>query len=61
MNGAQAVVRTLVGSGMTTCFANPGTSEMHFLAALDVQCRRCAVCCACSKGWRLAPQMALAA
>ena len=35
MNGAQAVVRTLVDSGVTTCFANPGTSEMHFVAALD--------------------------
>src|SRR5580658_6924667 len=35
MNGAQAVVRTLVGSGVTACFANPGTSEMHFVAALD--------------------------
>ena len=35
MNGAQAVVSTLVGSGVTTCFANPGTSEMHFVAALD--------------------------
>jgi acetolactate synthase-1/2/3 large subunit len=35
MNGAQAVVRTLVGWGVTTCFANPGTSEMHFVAALD--------------------------
>jgi acetolactate synthase I/II/III large subunit len=35
VNGAQAVVRTLVGAGVTTCFANPGTSEMHFVAALD--------------------------
>jgi acetolactate synthase-1/2/3 large subunit len=35
MNGAQAVVQSLVGSGVTTCFANPGTSEMHFVAALD--------------------------
>jgi acetolactate synthase I/II/III large subunit len=35
MNGAQAVVRTLVQSRVTTCFANPGTSEMHFVAALD--------------------------
>ena len=35
MNGAEAVVRTLVDSGVTTCFANPGTSEMHFVAALD--------------------------
>ena len=35
MNGAEALVRTLVANGVTTCFANPGTSEMHFLAALD--------------------------
>jgi acetolactate synthase I/II/III large subunit len=35
MNGAEAVVRTLAGCGVTTCFANPGTSEMHFVAALD--------------------------
>ncbi len=35
MNGAQAVILTLVKSGVTTCFANPGTSEMHFVAALD--------------------------
>src|SRR5436305_2710172 len=35
MNGAQALIRTLVGSGVTTCFSNPGTSEMHFVAALD--------------------------
>jgi acetolactate synthase I/II/III large subunit len=35
MNGAQALVRTLVGSGVDVCFTNPGTSEMHFVAALD--------------------------
>src|SRR5499425_1757612 len=35
MNGAQALIRTLVGSGADVCFANPGTSEMHFVAALD--------------------------
>ena len=35
MNGAQAVVRTLAGSGVSACFANPGTSEMHLVAALD--------------------------
>ena len=35
MNGAQALIRTLVGSGVDVCFANPGTSEMHFVAALD--------------------------
>ncbi|HEX8646646.1 MAG TPA: acetolactate synthase large subunit [Thermoleophilaceae bacterium] len=34
-NGAQALIRTLVDSGVTTCFTNPGTSEMHFVAALD--------------------------
>jgi acetolactate synthase-1/2/3 large subunit len=35
VNGARALLRTLVDSGVTTCFANPGTSEMHFVAALD--------------------------
>ena len=35
MNGAQSLVRTLVANGVDTCFANPGTSEMHFVAALD--------------------------
>jgi acetolactate synthase I/II/III large subunit len=33
--GAQALIRTLVTSGVRTCFTNPGTSEMHFVAALD--------------------------
>jgi acetolactate synthase-1/2/3 large subunit len=35
MNGAQALIRTLVDAGVDTCFSNPGTSEMHFVAALD--------------------------
>ena len=35
MNGAQALIRTLAGSGVEVCFANPGTSEMHFVASLD--------------------------
>lgn len=34
-NGASALVRTLIDSGVTACFTNPGTSEMHFVAALD--------------------------
>ncbi|MFZ1639414.1 MAG: thiamine pyrophosphate-binding protein, partial [Candidatus Microthrix parvicella] len=34
-NGAQSLIRTLVDSGVEVCFANPGTSEMHFVAALD--------------------------
>jgi acetolactate synthase-1/2/3 large subunit len=35
MNGAESLVRSLIASGVDTCFANPGTSEMHFVAALD--------------------------
>ncbi|MEV4318017.1 acetolactate synthase large subunit [Actinocrispum sp. NPDC049592] len=35
MNGAQALIRTLVDAGVNVCFGNPGTSEMHFVAALD--------------------------
>jgi acetolactate synthase-1/2/3 large subunit len=35
MNGAQGLIRTLVDSGVDVCFTNPGTSEMHFVAALD--------------------------
>ena len=34
MNGAESLVGTLVDHGVDICFANPGTSEMHFLAAL---------------------------
>ena len=35
MNGAESLVRTLLAQGVDTCFTNPGTSEMHFVAALD--------------------------
>jgi acetolactate synthase-1/2/3 large subunit len=35
MNGAESLVRTLLACGVDTVFANPGTSEMHFVAALD--------------------------
>jgi acetolactate synthase-1/2/3 large subunit len=35
MNGAEALLRTLLDSGIEVCFTNPGTSEMHFVAALD--------------------------
>jgi len=35
MNGAASLVHTLLKSGVDTCFANPGTSEMHFVGALD--------------------------
>ncbi|HET6334333.1 MAG TPA: acetolactate synthase large subunit [Polyangiales bacterium] len=35
MNGAQSLIRTLIASEVDVCFMNPGTSEMHFVAALD--------------------------
>ena len=35
MNGAESLVHSLLASGVDTCFSNPGTSEMHFVAALD--------------------------
>jgi acetolactate synthase-1/2/3 large subunit len=35
MSGAESLVHTLAASGVDTCFTNPGTSEMHFVAALD--------------------------
>lgn len=35
MNGADSLIRSLVASGVDTCFANPGTSEIHLVAALD--------------------------
>ena len=34
-NGAKALLSTLINAGIDTCFTNPGTSEMHFVAALD--------------------------
>jgi acetolactate synthase-1/2/3 large subunit len=42
MNGAESLVRTLVGGRVDVCFGNPGTSGMHFVAALDrVEGMRC--------------------
>jgi acetolactate synthase I/II/III large subunit len=35
MNGAHALLATLIENDVSVCFANPGTSEMHFVAALD--------------------------
>jgi len=41
-NGAESLLRSLKASGIEVCFANPGTSEMHFVAALDrVEGLRC--------------------
>lgn len=35
--GARSLVRTLIASGVDVCFTNPGTSEIHFVAALDAE------------------------
>ncbi len=37
MTGAQSLVRTLIASGVDLCLTNPGTSEIHFVAALDAE------------------------
>ena len=44
MNGAESLVQTLTASGIEACFANPGTSEMHFVAALDRSPIRSVLC-----------------
>jgi acetolactate synthase-1/2/3 large subunit len=45
MNGAETLVETLLASGVKVCFANPGTSEMHFVHALDRHPEmRCILC-----------------
>jgi acetolactate synthase I/II/III large subunit len=42
MTGAESLIRTLIASGVEVCFANPGTTEMQFVAALDkVEGMRC--------------------
>ena len=45
MNGAQTLVHTLVDSGVEICFGNPGTSEMHVVAALDHEPKMRGVLC----------------
>jgi acetolactate synthase-1/2/3 large subunit len=45
MNGAESLVKTMLASDVNVCFANPGTSEMHFVAALDSHPdMRCILC-----------------
>jgi acetolactate synthase-1/2/3 large subunit len=45
MNGAESLVRTLVNGGVNVCFANPGTTEIHLVDALDrVPAMRCVPC-----------------
>ncbi len=45
MNGAESVIRTLLAYGVDTCFANPGTSEMHLVQAIDAVPESRAVLC----------------
>jgi acetolactate synthase-1/2/3 large subunit len=45
MNGADALLATFVANEVTACFANPGTSEMQFVAALDRNPRMRPVLC----------------
>lgn len=45
LTGADALVRTLADCGVTHCFANPGTSEMHLVQALDREPRVRSVLC----------------
>ncbi len=50
MNGAESLVRTLIAGGVDMCFTNPGTSEIHMVAALDhVREIRCVL--GFLKGW----------
>ena len=57
MNGAESLVQTLTDQGVEICFANPGTSEMHFLAALENPRMRSVlglfegVCTGAADGW----------
>lgn len=44
LNGAESLLATLANEGIEICFANPGTSEMHFLAALENPCIRSVLC-----------------
>lgn len=43
--GAHVVIDRLIAGGVEVCFANPGTSEMHFVAALDSAPQMRAVLC----------------
>jgi acetolactate synthase I/II/III large subunit len=45
LTGAEAIIGTLADCGVTACFANPGTSEMHLVTALDREPRIRSVLC----------------
>ncbi len=45
LNDAQNLVETMIKGNVNVCFSNPGTSEMHFVAALDKYSQmRCILC-----------------
>ena len=37
MNGARSLIQSLLNAGVEVCFANPGTSEMHLVQAMDAE------------------------
>ena len=37
MNGARSLIQYLLNAGVEVCFANPGTSEMHLVQAMDAE------------------------
>jgi acetolactate synthase-1/2/3 large subunit len=45
ISGAEAIIGSLADCGVTACFANPGTSEMHLVTALDREPRIRSVLC----------------
>ena len=49
MNGAESLLAAMTRNGIDVCFAQPGTSELHFVGALD-RAGACAACWACSRG-----------
>ncbi len=45
MNGAESLIRTLIDAGLNVCFANPGTTEMPMVRAIDEVAGMRAVLC----------------
>jgi acetolactate synthase I/II/III large subunit len=45
MNGAESLIRTLIDAGVDVCFANPGTTEMPMVRAIDETAGMRAVLC----------------
>ena len=60
MNGAESLIRSFTAAGVNVCFANPGTSEMHLVQAVDAV-QRCGQCYHCSKASARAQLMVMGA